>query len=90
MGHLLGLVVVERNRPATGLMISALVIYLDGNDAGSGFYKLAQNLGELAPGARSSRVKEEFWIRQVNDLYAYYNGSLNMEGPDRNDAEVDG
>ena len=48
MGHLLGLI-VARNRSVTGLMISALVIYLGGNDAGSGFYKLAQDLGELPP-----------------------------------------
>jgi hypothetical protein len=27
MGHLLGLIVRERNRPITGLMISALVVY---------------------------------------------------------------
>ena len=72
MGHLLGLIVVERNRPVTGLMISALVVYLAGNDAGSGFYKLAQDLGELPPGALSARVKEEFWVGQVKALYAYY------------------
>ena len=72
MGHLLGLIVVERNRPATGLMISALVIYLGGNDAGSGFYKLAQDLGALPPGALSSGVREEFWIGQVKALYAHY------------------
>ena len=72
MGHLLGLIVQERNRPITGFMISALVIYLDGNDAGPGFYKLAQDLGELHPGTLSSRVKEEFWVGQVKALYAYY------------------
>ena len=72
MGHLLGLIVVERNRPVTGLMISALVIYLDGNDAGAGFYKLAQDLGELPPGVLSARVKEKFWISQVKALYAHY------------------
>lgn len=72
MGHLLGLVVVERNRPVTGLMISALVIYLDGNDAGSGFYKLAQDLSELPPGALSPRMKEAFWIGQVKALQTYY------------------
>ena len=33
MGHLLGLI-VERNRPTTGLLISALVQYLNTNDAG--------------------------------------------------------
>jgi hypothetical protein len=72
MGHLLRLIVVERNRPVTGLMISALVIYLGGNDAGSGFYKLAQDLGELVPGALSSRVKEEFWVGQAKALHGYY------------------
>lgn len=72
MGHLLGLIVRGRNRPATDLMISALVVYIDGNDAGTGFYKLAQDLGELPPGVLSSRVKEEFWIGQVKALYAYY------------------
>jgi hypothetical protein len=72
MGHLLGLIVRERNRPVTGLMISALVVYIDGNDAGSGFYKLAQDLGELPPGTLSPRVKEEFWVGQVKALYAYY------------------
>jgi hypothetical protein len=75
MGHLLGLIVVERNRPVTGLMISALVIYLDGNDAGSGFYKLGQDLGELPPGGLSPGVKEQFWIRQVKALHAYYQKS---------------
>jgi len=72
MGHLLGLIVQERNRPETGLMISALVIYLDGNDAGSGFYKLAQDLGELPPGSLSASVKESFWIGQLNAIYASY------------------
>jgi hypothetical protein len=72
MGHLLGLIVTERNRAVTGLMISALVIYLDGNDAGPGFYKLAQDLGDLPPGALSSAVKERFWVGQVKALHAYY------------------
>jgi hypothetical protein len=72
MGHLLGLIVKEQNRPETGLMISALVIYLDGNDAGSGFYKLAQDLGELSPGSLSPNVKETFWIKQLNSIYTYY------------------
>jgi hypothetical protein len=46
-------------------MISALVLYTDGNDAGSGFYKLAQELGERPPGTLSALVKERFWIGQV-------------------------
>ena len=74
MGHLLGLIVQERNRPITHLMISALVIYLDGNDAGSGFYKLAQDLGELPPGALSSHLRDQFWTNQVKELFKYYGG----------------
>ena|ERR1700761_1682659 len=72
MGYLLGLIVTERNRPVIGLMISALVIYLGGNDAGSGFYGLAQDLGELPPGSLSASVKETFWIKQLNAIYAHY------------------
>ena len=39
-------------------MISALVIYLGGKYAGSGFYKFAQDLGDFPPGAlaRASRT----------------------------------
>lgn len=70
MGHLLYLI-VDRNRPATNLMISALVTYLDANDAGTGFYAFAKELGELPPNA-SAEVKLEFWIRQVNALYRHY------------------
>lgn len=58
MGHLLYLI-VELNRPATGLMISALVSYLDANDAGSGFYGYAQELGML-PRNASAMQKLEF------------------------------
>lgn len=74
MGYLLGLIVQERNRPVTRLMISALVIYLDGNDAGSGFYKLAQDLGELPPGRLSEAVRDTFWTRQVSGIFSHYGG----------------
>lgn len=70
MGHLLGLI-VERNRPATGLMISALVTYLDANDAGPGFYALAQQLGDLARGASAS-ARFDFWVSQVKALHHHY------------------
>lgn len=70
MGHLLYLI-VDRNRPATNLMISALVTYLDANDAGTGFYAFAKELGEL-PHDASAELKLEFWIRQVNALYQHY------------------
>ncbi|WP_179167128.1 hypothetical protein [Streptomyces sp. 13-12-16] len=67
MGHLLGLI-VERDYPESGLMISALVHYLGANDAGPGFYTLAQQLG-LLPKGSSATVKLEFWIGQVNSLH---------------------
>ena len=70
MGHLLGLI-VQRNRPATKLMISALVTYLDANDAGPGFYALAQQLGELSRAA-SAGAKWEFWVSQVTLVHEHY------------------
>ena len=70
MGHLLYLI-VERNRPATNLMISALVTYLDANDAGTGFYAFAQDLG-LLPRNASAQAKLEFWVNQVKALHQYY------------------
>lgn len=70
MGHLLYLT-VGLNRPATGLMISALVSYLGANDAGSGFYGYAQDLGMLSRNA-SAMQKLEFWAGQVKALHNYY------------------
>ena len=70
MGHLLYMI-VELNRPATGLMISALVSYLDANDAGTGFYGYAQDLGMLTRNA-SAMQKLEFWAGQVKALHEYY------------------
>ncbi|RLK24702.1 hypothetical protein DER29_2633 [Micromonospora sp. M71_S20] len=70
MGHLLGLI-VERNRPTTNLPISALVQYLNTNDAGPGFYTLAVELGML-PRRSSAMAKQAFWIGQLNALYAFY------------------
>lgn len=70
MGHLLYLI-VERNRPTTKRMISALVTYLGANDAGTGFYALAQELGEL-PRNASAEVKLDLWVREVQELYRYY------------------
>jgi hypothetical protein len=70
MGHLLYLI-VERNRPTTNLMISALATYLDANDAGTGFYLFAQELGEL-PRNASAQAKLDFWVGQVQKQYQYY------------------
>jgi hypothetical protein len=70
MGHLLGLI-VDQNEPTAHLMISALVIYLNENDAGPGFYSYAQQLGYLAPNASKSQ-KEQFWVQQVSAAHAHY------------------
>jgi hypothetical protein len=70
MGHLLYLI-VELNRPTTNLMISALVSYLGGNDAGSGFYAYAQELG-LLPRIASAEQKLDFWVSQVKAIHDYY------------------
>lgn len=67
MGYLLGLV-VEQDYPKSRLMISALVHYLSANDAGPGFYTLAQQLG-LLPKGSSATARLEFWIGQVNSLH---------------------
>ncbi|MGW0551942.1 hypothetical protein [Streptomyces altiplanensis] len=60
--------IVERDRPESGLMLSALVHYLNANDAGPGFYGLAQQLG-LLPAKASPAAKMEFWIDQLNKLH---------------------
>ncbi|MCP3759106.1 hypothetical protein [Streptomyces sp. TBY4] len=70
MGHLLWLI-VERNRPESGLMLSALVFYLNSNEAGPGFFGLAQELGQLSAKA-SRRQKEEFWVDQLRQLEERY------------------
>jgi len=70
MGQLLGRI-VERNLPETGFMISALVVYLNENDAGSGFYAFAKELGKLSNSA-SSAEKWEFWLGQVAKAHEFY------------------
>lgn len=72
LGYLLGLM-VERDYPTSGLMISALVQYLDTNDAGPGFYFLARQLGLLAPGS-SKQAQWDFWWQQVKALHERYQG----------------
>ncbi|GAB3169149.1 hypothetical protein FHX75_12661 [Micromonospora palomenae] len=75
IGRLLGMI-VERNYPTTGLMISALVRYLDANDAGPGFYALATQLGLLGRNPSKS-AKMEFWVAQLRALHQYYSRSPN-------------
>jgi len=73
MGHLLYLIVM-RDWPQTRLMLSALVLHLNGNDPGSGFYALAQDL-EMLPARASTDKKEHFWVTQLGDLYEHYSSA---------------
>jgi hypothetical protein len=79
MGHLLGSI-VGRNYPETSLIISALVAYAGSNDAGPGFYGLAQELGMLSPTV-SKELKWEFWVSQIKALHEYYSAHSGEPSP---------
>lgn len=70
MGYLLGQI-SEHEYPRTSLLISALVHYLDANDAGPGFYKLAQKKKLIRPGL-SRNAQWEFWVSHVGQVHAWY------------------
>jgi hypothetical protein len=70
MGALLG-EVSEANLPEVGAMLSALVIYLNENDAGSGFYGFATELGLLPAGATRDD-KTRFWVNQVKAVHSHF------------------
>ena len=70
MGHLLGRI-VEETFSTVGGMLSSLVIYLDANDAGPGFYTLAEQMGLLPQGA-SKAAKERFWVEQVTRVFQHF------------------
>ncbi len=70
MGYLLGRI-LELDRPTSGRMITALVNYLDQNDAGPGFYRIAQQYGLLRKNA-SERDKFEFWASEVTAVHEHY------------------
>ncbi len=63
--------IVESNRPTSGLMISAIVIYLNENDAGGGFYRLAGSYG-LLPSAADADARLVFWSGEVAKVHDYY------------------
>jgi len=58
----------ERMLPVVGAMVSSIVLYLDANDAGTGFYKLAKQLGLLTDNSK----RLEFWTDQVNSVFDFY------------------
>ncbi|MGC2865690.1 hypothetical protein ACMG4H_12650 [Corynebacterium glutamicum] len=64
MSDLLGHV-VEQTYPEHQAMLSALVMYLNENKPGPGFYHLATTMGILSREA-SPEEKEAFWFTQYN------------------------
>jgi hypothetical protein len=70
MGAVLG-DVVERTIGDTRVMLSAIVAYIDRNDAGPGFYSLAVQLG-LLPNTATSDDKLVFWTGQVAKVHELY------------------
>ena len=60
--------VVKRTIGDTGVMLSAIVAYIDRNDAGPGFYSLAVHLGLLSNVATSDD-KLMFWSSQVGKVH---------------------
>ena len=63
--------IVEDERPRSGHMISALVIYLNESDAGAGFYRLAQQYGVL-PAKPNARERDQFWSGEVAAIHDHY------------------
>lgn len=63
--------VTQRTIGQTGTMLSAIVAYLDRNDAGPGFYALAVDLG-LLPNTATADDKLAFWSGQVGKVHALY------------------
>jgi hypothetical protein len=70
IGHLLYRI-VEAELPESGHMISAIVIYLNQNDAGPGFYTYAEQLGRLPPRA-SADERLAFWSSEVAAVHDHY------------------
>ena len=67
VGDLLGTIAVKL-LPDIGALISSLVQYIDANDAGSGFYRLAADQDMLTPKPTADQ-RMIFWVSQVNKVH---------------------
>ena len=70
MGHLLGRV-VDEEYDSTGLMLSAIVLYLNENDAGPGFFTKAVEV-RLLDATASATQRQTFWVEQVTAVHEHY------------------
>lgn len=70
VGALLGQISEDTAGELGGLLISALVQYLDTNDAGPGFYALARSKGLAVPASPGDRLI--FWASHVGNVHRHY------------------
>jgi len=70
VGALLGEISEDAVTETGGLLISALVQYLDTNDAGPGFYALARSKGLTVPATSADR--QLFWAGHVGRVHRHY------------------
>ncbi|MCK1814625.1 hypothetical protein N0X72_13365 [Streptomyces carpaticus] len=70
LGHLLYRV-VESTYPQARKMLSAVVVYGNSNDPGTGFYALATEM-DLLPKGASAEQKLAFWSDQLTGIFAHY------------------
>jgi hypothetical protein len=71
VGRLLEAIAVRELEDHPAVLLTSLVIYLNANDAGPGFYALAEHRGFLPEGA-PRLLKEKLWVDQVKASYAAY------------------
>lgn len=70
VGALLGQISEIAAAETGGLLISALVQYLDTNDAGPGFYALARSKGLTVPHLADDR--QLFWASHVGHVHRHF------------------
>jgi hypothetical protein len=70
MGELPGRI-SDREFSRAGVLISAIVSYLDASDAGPGFYRLAQGRRLIRPGLRRQQQRE-FRAAHVGQVFTAY------------------
>jgi hypothetical protein len=72
MGRLLGeITLLHRAQTQSTMMISSLVRYLNENDPGPGFFRLAVELGHL-PARASEPDRTGFWGQKVKEVFTFY------------------
>ncbi len=71
--HVLG-DIARRSHGEYGLVLTALVHYKGGSEAGTGFYAICQELGALRAGTLSADEKVTFQVRHTTALHDRFAG----------------